>query len=82
VVTWDQVPNYYSGTPQTFQAILYKTGDVVFQYKDIIFDKATSIGVQNSYWRVGISLPVMQFYPQNNNSLVLRPGFRKLKRSF
>ncbi len=35
VITWDQVPEYGGGSPQTFQAQLFANGDIVYAYQSI-----------------------------------------------
>jgi len=72
VVTWDHVPGDYSLIPQTFQAIIYKTGEIIFQYKEIYFNQPTSIGVENQTGTQGTSyfFPLIQFYPRHYTSLV------------
>ena len=71
MVTWDSVPNYYNGDPQTFQVIIHRAGDIVFQYKDISFSTytKTAVGIQ-SFSTSGKTLPVIHFYPNYNTSFV------------
>jgi|GEM_PF-2272577 len=47
VVTWNNVKNYSNSSRQTFQVILYPSGEIVFQYKTVSNDVTTSIGIEN-----------------------------------
>ncbi len=47
VITWDGVKNYANDSRQTFQVILYPNGEIVFQYRNVTNDVATSIGLEN-----------------------------------
>lgn len=55
VVSWVGVPHYTSGGPYTFQAILYPSGRIVYQYLTMasVLESGT-IGIQNATRDVGL----------------------------
>ncbi|MDD5259987.1 MAG: T9SS type A sorting domain-containing protein [bacterium] len=54
VVTWS-VYNYANSNKQTFQVILYNTGEIIYQYQSITKDLTTVIGVENQAGTAGKS---------------------------
>jgi hypothetical protein len=48
VVSWDGVPHYSTGNPETFQAILYADGRIVYQYHTIVTNNSCTVGIENS----------------------------------
>ncbi|MCK5759788.1 MAG: choice-of-anchor D domain-containing protein, partial [Candidatus Delongbacteria bacterium] len=48
IVSWEQIEDYSSTTPNTFQIILYESGKILFQYDDMQGDKlGCTIGLEN-----------------------------------
>ncbi len=54
VVSWEDVPNYGTSTPQRFQLILESNGSLTFQYVTVTSGPTTSIGLENSTGTQGI----------------------------
>ncbi len=56
VVSWIGVPHYQSGGPYTFQAILYTTGEIRFQYQTIGAPaNGATVGIQNGTRSIGLT---------------------------
>ena len=57
IVSWVAAPHYTSGGPYTFQAILYPSGKIVFQYQTVGTNVVTSqtIGIQNADRTIGLN---------------------------
>jgi subtilisin family serine protease len=48
IVEWFEIPHYSSGGPYTFEAILYPSGDIVFQYLSMVDPtNSATVGTQN-----------------------------------
>ncbi len=48
VIEFDSVPRYSSSVGNTFEVILYDNGDILLQYKQILFYNDATIGIQDS----------------------------------
>ena len=57
IVSWVGVPHYSTGGPYTFQAILYPTGEIRFQYLSVATptDQST-VGIQNGTRQLGLTV--------------------------
>ena len=47
IVQWDGVPHYPADGSFTFQAILYASGVIVFQYHDFSYGNQCTVGIEN-----------------------------------
>lgn len=67
VVSWVGVPHYQTGGPYTFQAILYATGEIRFQYLDIgSVSNSATVGIQNAARNIGLTTAFNTNYIANN----------------
>ncbi|MCX7848464.1 MAG: hypothetical protein N2595_10615, partial [bacterium] len=75
VVSWVGVPRYGTTQYQTFQAILYSTGEIVYQYKSMNGTlNSCTIGIQASAQGPAVQKVYNQAYVKNNLALRFRPG--------
>jgi len=67
VVSWVGVPHYTTGGPYTFQAILYPSGRIVYQYLTMasVLESGT-IGIQNATRDVGLQSVFNAAYVHDN----------------
>jgi subtilisin family serine protease len=74
IVTWQGVPHYQTGGPYTFQAILYPTGEIRFQYQSLgsITNSAT-VGIQNATKTTGLTVAFNTDYLKNNLAVRIVP---------
>ncbi|HET9325283.1 MAG TPA: S8 family serine peptidase [Candidatus Eisenbacteria bacterium] len=78
VVSWVNVPHFVSsGTPTgpyTFQAILYPTGEIVFQYLNMNTPtNSATAGIQNAARDVGLTVAFNTSYVANNLAVRIAP---------
>lgn len=75
VVAWVDVPRYGTTQNQTFQAILYPSGEIVYQYKTMNGTlNSCTIGIQASALGPAVQKAFNQTYVKNNLALRFRPG--------
>jgi subtilisin family serine protease len=74
IVSWVAVPHYESGGPYTFQAILYPTGEIRYQYLDLgsVTNSATA-GIQDGTKSVGLTVAYNTTYLKNNLAVQIVP---------
>jgi len=74
VVSWVGVPHYQTGGPYTFQAILYPTGEIRFQYLSIgsVANSAT-VGIQNATRNIGLTTAFNTTYIADNLAVRILP---------
>lgn len=74
VVSWVGVPHYQSGGPYTFQAILYATGEIRFQYLSVAAPTNTAtVGIQNGTRTVGLTTAFNTNYIADNLAVRIVP---------
>ena len=75
IVTWDAVPRYNdAGSVFTFQAILYPSGEVRFQYRRMIGTTASgTIGLQDSTRSAGTQIAFNQAYVHDSLAVRIVP---------
>jgi len=74
IVSWVGVPHYQTGGPYTFQAILYPTGEIRYQYMDLgsVTNSAT-VGIQNGTKSIGLTVVYNNTYLKNNLAVRIVP---------
>ena len=66
IVSWVGAPHYQTGGPYTFQAILYPTGEIVYQYLNMGSPtNSATVGVQNAAKSVGLNIAFNTSYVAN-----------------
>jgi hypothetical protein len=56
IVEWNEVPHYPSGSPETFQIILYASGTIVYQYKTVALGTSCTVGIENATGTDGLQV--------------------------
>jgi hypothetical protein len=56
IVQWNAVPHYPSGSPETFQIILYASGAIVYQYKTVALGTSCTVGIENATGTDGLQV--------------------------
>lgn len=75
VVAWVGVPRYGTTQNQTFQAILYPSGEIVYQYQTMNGTlNSCTIGIQVSALGPAVQKAFNQTYVKNNLALRFGPG--------
>ncbi len=73
VISWLDVPRKSTGGSYTFQAILYPTGDITFQYLHLSYPRnSASAGIQNLNRDQGLSVVTNRDYLQDGMAVFLR----------
>jgi hypothetical protein len=63
IVEWYQVPHYYDSGSYTFEAILYPTGQILFQYLSMVGTlNSATIGIENADASDGLQVAYNQNY--------------------
>jgi hypothetical protein len=73
VVQWNQVPRLSGAGLYTFQIVLYKTGVIRFQYKDMGPADGATVGIQNATRDRALQIVSDAAYAKNNLAVELRP---------
>ena len=74
IVSWVGVPHYDTGGPYTFQAILYPTGEIRFQYLTLAAPtNSATAGIQNGTKGVGLTVAFNTTYLKNNHAVRIVP---------
>ena len=74
IVSWIGVPHYQTGGPYSFQAILYPTGEIVYQYLSLgAITNSATVGIQNGAQNVGLTVAFNTNYLQNNLAVRIVP---------
>ena len=74
VVSWVGVPHYSSGGPYTFQAILYPTGEIRFQYLSAAsLTNSATVGIQNAARNIGLTTAFNTDYIADNLAVRIVP---------
>jgi subtilisin family serine protease len=75
VITWDAVPRYNDVTSvMTFQCILYPSGEIRFQYRDMTGNASNAtLGIQDSTRTVGLTVAFNQDYVRDSLAVRLVP---------
>ena len=74
IVSWVGVPHYQTGGPYTFQAILYPTGEIRFQYLTLAAPtNSATVGVQNGAKSIGLTVAFNTNYLKNNHVVRIVP---------
>jgi len=67
IVSWVNVPHYSVGGPYSFQAILYPSGEVRYQYLSITSpDNSCTVGIQDAARTTGLQTAFNASYVHNN----------------
>lgn len=75
VVTWQDVPPWEDSGVYTFQAILYKSGEIVYQYKEMSGDtQSATVGIQDSTKSIGLQIAYNSDYLKNNMAVRIWQG--------
>jgi len=75
VVSWIGVPRYGTTEYETFQAILYASGEIVYQYKSMTGTLTScTIGIQKTQSGPAVQRAYNQAYVKNNLALRFAPG--------
>ncbi|HEY6572927.1 MAG TPA: S8 family serine peptidase, partial [Candidatus Eisenbacteria bacterium] len=74
VISWVGVPRYQEATPNTFQAILYPTGEIRYQYLSMgpTRNSATT-GIQNGARTLGLTVAHNTSYVKDNHAVRIYP---------
>ncbi|HET9251457.1 MAG TPA: S8 family serine peptidase [Candidatus Eisenbacteria bacterium] len=74
IVSWVGVPHYQTGGPYTFQAILYPTGEIRFQYLTLGSPtNSATVGIQNAAKSIGLGVAFNTSYLKNNHAVRIVP---------
>ncbi len=74
IVSWEGTPHYQSGGPYTFQAILYTTGEMRFQYLSMgSLTNSATVGIQNAARTIGLTTAFNANYVANNLAVRIVP---------
>uniref|UniRef100_A0A832I5Z7 Choice-of-anchor D domain-containing protein n=1 Tax=Eiseniibacteriota bacterium TaxID=2212470 RepID=A0A832I5Z7_UNCEI len=74
IVSWVGVPRYQTGGPYTYQAILYPTGEIVFQYLTMgAPTNGATVGIQNATKTTGLTVAFNTNYVQDNLAVRIVP---------
>lgn len=74
IVSWVGVPHYGAGGPYTFQAILYPSGEIRFQYLAIGSpDTSATVGIQDASRTVGLTVAYDTAYVRDSLAVRLLP---------
>jgi hypothetical protein len=74
IVSWIGVPHYQTGGPYTFQALLYPTGEIRFQYLTLASPtNSATAGVQNGTQSIGLTVAFNTPYLKNNHTVRIVP---------
>jgi subtilisin family serine protease/PKD repeat protein len=79
VITWEDVP-FYTGSintvmTNTFQAILYKSGNILFQYARMAdSSKSATIGIQDTTGTRGLLVAYNTTYVKDNQAVLIQQG--------
>ena len=74
IVSWVGVPHYQTGGPYTFQAILYPTGEIRFQYQSLTAPtNSATVGIQNGTKSIGLTVAFNTNYLKNNHVVRIVP---------
>ena len=76
IISWVNVPHYDVGGPYTYQAILYPSGKMLFQYNSMNspVDSAT-IGIQDAAGEVGLQVVYNAGYIYDGLATMIKPGW-------
>jgi len=76
IAEWYQVPHWGGGGTYTFEAILYPSGMIKYQYQSMsgTLNSAT-IGIENSTGTVGLQVVYNQNYVHNGLAVLIRTGW-------
>ena len=84
VVSWVGVPRLGSGGPYTFQAILHRSGTIIYQYREMQgtrLNEAT-IGIQNADGTEGLTVVYNQNYVHDGLAVRIAPPTGRQEISF
>jgi hypothetical protein len=74
IVSWVNAPHLTSGGPYTFQVILYPSGEIRYQYLDMVSRlNECTIGIQNATRTIGLQVAHNANYVHNNLAVRIRP---------
>ena len=74
VVSWVGVPHFELGGPYTFQAILYATGEIRYQYLSVASPtNEATVGLQNGSKTIGLTTAFNTNYLANNLAVRIVP---------
>jgi hypothetical protein len=76
VVSWIDVPHYFSGGPYSFQIVLTPNGRFQFNYLTVNYpDAEQGIGIQNSDATIGLMVAYNQVYAYGGLSVMFTTGW-------
>lgn len=74
IVSWVAVPAYSGGGPYTFQVILYPTGELRYQYLDMVAPvNSATTGIQNDTKTIGLNVAFNTNWVHNGLAVRLIP---------
>ncbi|MDD1748371.1 MAG: C25 family cysteine peptidase, partial [Methanothrix sp.] len=74
IVEYDAVAHYdSSGSPETFQVILYPSGAILFQYKSLSSPQYATVGIENSFGTDGLQVVRKRAYLHNGLAVLIQP---------
>jgi hypothetical protein len=74
IISWQAVPQVARGGPYTFQAILYPSGEIRFQYYSMLKSlNSATIGIQNASRTIGLTTVFNRLYVQSGLAIRYRP---------
>ncbi len=79
IITYSEVRRHPSGGPYTFQIILTKAGQIVFQYKTISDDSgSTTVGIQNQDGSIGLQIGYNKDFIHGSLAIQINPSWIKV----
>lgn len=79
IVTYSEIKRYPSGGPYTFQVILTKAGQIIFQYKTIPDNLySATVGIQNQDGSIGLEIGYNQGLLQDSLTVQINPGWMEI----
>ena len=74
IVSWVGAPHYETGGPYTFQAMLYTTGEIRYQYLSVASPtNSSTVGIQNGSKTIGLTTAFNASYVANNLAVRIIP---------
>jgi subtilisin family serine protease len=77
VVQYDAVPFFGTTTPNTFQAVLYQNGQVLYQYEAMSDRQSATVGIEDAAGTDGLQVAFNEAYVEDGLAVLisLRPQF-------
>lgn len=79
IITFSEIKRYPSGGPYTFQTILTKEGQIVFQYKSIADTSySATVGIQNQDASIGLQIGYNEDFIYDSLAIQINPSWVKV----